>query len=78
MKTEQRGSEVLLSIVNSVSGLASTPGHGMALRNVRERLHLMHDVAARFEARRQGDEFHVNRHSPLKAQGKCSITTRAC
>lgn len=60
VKTEQRGSEVFISIVNSVSGLASTPGHGMALRNVRERLHLMHDVAARFEARRQGDEFHVH------------------
>jgi len=60
VKTEQRGGEVFLSIVNSVSGLASTPGHGMALRNVRERLHLMHDVAARFEARRQGDEFHVH------------------
>jgi two-component system sensor histidine kinase AlgZ len=57
--TAQRGGEVFLGIVNSVSGLASTPGHGMALRNVRERLHLMHDVAARFEARRQGDEFQV-------------------
>lgn len=59
VKTTQRGGEVFVSIVNSVSGLASTPGHGMALRNVRERLHLMHDVAARFEARRQGNEFQV-------------------
>jgi len=60
VRTQVRGSEVDLTITNTVSDLASMPGHGMALRNVRERLRLMHDVAARFEARREGGEFRVH------------------
>ena len=37
----------------------------MALRNVRERLHLMHDVAAQFEARPDGEVFRVRIVVPL-------------
>ena len=48
-----------MTIVNTVPEQPSLPGHGMALRNVRERLHLMHDVAAQFDARRDGDVFRV-------------------
>jgi two-component system, LytTR family, sensor histidine kinase AlgZ len=42
--------QAVVSIINSVPATASKPGHGMALGNVRERLLLMHDVAAQFEA----------------------------
>lgn len=47
------GDKVELGIRNSVADEASAqarPGHGMALRNVRQRLVLMHDVEATFEA----------------------------
>ena len=47
--TARRGSEVEIRVVNSVGLPARTSGHGLALRNVRQRLRLMHDVAARFE-----------------------------
>ncbi|RZL35320.1 MAG: sensor histidine kinase [Rubrivivax sp.] len=46
--TQRRGAEVEIRIVNSVGAPARTAGHGLALRNVRQRLGLMHDVAARF------------------------------
>ncbi len=45
----RRGAEVEIRIVNTVGAPARTVGHGLALRNVRQRLKLMHDVAARFE-----------------------------
>jgi len=47
--TARRGAEVEIRIVNTVGAPARTAGHGLALRNVRQRLRLMHDVAARFE-----------------------------
>jgi two-component system sensor histidine kinase AlgZ len=37
----------------------------MALKNVRERLHLMHDVAAQFEVQRVADGFRVQLMVPL-------------
>lgn len=52
--TLRRGAEVEIRIVNSIGAPSRTPGHGLALRNVRERLKLMHDVAARFDIK-QGD-----------------------
>ena len=59
VRTRVRRSHAVLTIVNSVPLQPSQPGHGMALRNVRERLHLMHDVAAQFDARRDGEWFRV-------------------
>ncbi len=35
------------------------PGHGMALHNVRERLRLLHDVAAECDVWRDGLLFHA-------------------
>jgi two-component system sensor histidine kinase AlgZ len=35
------------------------PGHGMALHNVRERLRLLHDVAAQCDVWREGEMFHA-------------------
>ena len=54
-----------VTVTNSVGAMPSTPGHGMALDNVRERLHLMHDVAARFEVQRQPGQFCVRLGVPL-------------
>jgi two-component system, LytTR family, sensor histidine kinase AlgZ len=59
------GRQVELQITNSVSAQPSKSGHGMALMNVRERLHLMHDVAARFEIHRMANDFQVRMLWPL-------------
>ncbi|MEO8296903.1 MAG: histidine kinase [Burkholderiales bacterium] len=48
----ERGT-VVLRIVNSLPAsdqALARPGHGLALRNVRDRLYLLHDVDLRFEA----------------------------
>ena len=65
IRTRVRLGRAVVSIVNSVPAAASRPGHGMALRNVRERLRLMHDVAAQFDTRRDGDVFRVQMVVPL-------------
>jgi two-component system, LytTR family, sensor histidine kinase AlgZ len=65
VRTRVRQGRALVSIVNSVPSTPSRPGNGMALRNVRERLRLMHDVAAQFETRRDGDVFRVQIVVPL-------------
>ena len=56
--------EILIS--NTVSAAPSRPGNGMALNNVRERLRLMHDVAAQFETRREARSFRVQIMVPLQ------------
>lgn len=60
--------QVLVSISNSMpagSSHPANPGHGIALSNVRERLHLMHDVAARFEVQQGPDRYRVHIALPL-------------
>lgn len=47
--TRVRGNEVEIRVVNTVGAPARTRGHGLALKNVKQRLRLMHDVAARIE-----------------------------
>ncbi len=68
VRTRVRLGRAVLSIANSVPtepSVPSVPGHGMALRNVRERLRLMHDVAAQFETRLDGGVFRVEVIVPL-------------
>ncbi len=65
IKATVQSRQVELLITNSVSALPSKSGHGMALNNVRERLHLMHDVAAKFEVQRTASEFQVRLMWPL-------------
>jgi len=55
--------EVLVS--NTVGEEPGSPGHGMALNNVRERLHLLHDVAASCTVSREGGLFHARMVLPL-------------
>jgi two-component system sensor histidine kinase AlgZ len=58
----QRG-QVVVQVSNTVGSEPSTPGHGMALHNVRERLRLLHDVAAQCDVWREptpdGELFHA-------------------
>jgi len=63
--TVRRGAEVEIRIVNSVGAPARTRGHGLALRNVRQRLNLMHDVAARFELESTDTRFALRILLPL-------------
>jgi two-component system sensor histidine kinase AlgZ len=65
VRTRNRRAHTVIVIDNTVSGGPSRPGHGLALRNVRERLALMHDVAAQFDARRDGERFRVQIVVPL-------------
>ena len=60
-----RRGQVVLTVRNSVGETPSRPGHGMALHNVRERLRLLHDVAAQCDVGREGDEFFVRVVLPL-------------
>ncbi|MEO7150340.1 MAG: histidine kinase [Burkholderiaceae bacterium] len=65
IRTRVRLGRVLISIVNTLPAEPSQPGHGMALHNVRERLRLMHDVAAQFDARQDAQAFRVDIVVPL-------------
>jgi two-component system, LytTR family, sensor histidine kinase AlgZ len=60
-----RRGQAEISIRNTVPLQASQAGHGMALENVRERLLLLHDVAAQFEVRRGQRWFSVHMVVPL-------------
>jgi len=65
IRTRVKVGRAVLSIANSVPKEVSRPGNGMALKNVRERLRLMHDVAAQFETRQEADVFRVQIVVPL-------------
>ncbi|RTL30135.1 MAG: sensor histidine kinase [Burkholderiales bacterium] len=57
VRTKVQSGRVVLTVSNSVPAetpAQSSAGHGIALRNVRQRLKLMHDVEADFEAGLQG------------------------
>ena len=64
----QRGQVVVL-VSNTVGDEPGSPGHGMALHNVRERLRLLHDVGAQCDVWREpgpdGDIFHARIVLPL-------------
>ncbi len=65
VRTRVKLGRAVLTIANSVPDQPSRHGNGMALRNVKERLRLMHDVAAQFETRLVGDVFRVQIVVPL-------------
>ncbi len=50
VSTQRRGSVVVIKVTNTVPAGSGAPGHGVALDNVRDRLHLLHDVEARFRS----------------------------
>ena len=65
IRTKVNLGRAVVSIANSVPKEVSRPGNGMALKNVRERLRLMHDVAAQFETRQEAEVFRVQIIVPL-------------
>ena len=65
IRTRVKRAHAVVSIVNTMPKQPSRPGNGIALRNVRERLRLMHDVAAQFETRLERDVFRVQIVVPL-------------
>jgi two-component system sensor histidine kinase AlgZ len=65
IRTRVKLGRAMVSIANTVSSHPSRPGNGIALRNVRERLRLMHDVASQFEAQQEGNIFRVQIVVPL-------------
>jgi two-component system sensor histidine kinase AlgZ len=60
-----RRGQAVVEVSNSVPEEPSAPGHGMALHNVRERLRLLHDVAAQFETWHEGGMHHARIVIPL-------------
>jgi two-component system, LytTR family, sensor histidine kinase AlgZ len=66
VRTQVRRGQAVVGIDNSLHGRPSRPGAGMALSNVRDRLALMHDVQAHFEARADGEVFRVRIAVPLE------------
>jgi two-component system sensor histidine kinase AlgZ len=65
IRTRVKLGRAVVSIANTVSTQPSLPGNGIALRNVRERLRLMHDVASQFDAQLDGKVFRVQIVVPL-------------
>jgi two-component system sensor histidine kinase AlgZ len=65
IRTRASRGRALVSIDNSLPAAPSQPGNGIALQNVRERLRLMHDVAAAFETQREASRFRVQIAVPL-------------
>ena len=60
----RRGQAVVL-VSNTLPDTPSTPGHGMALHNVRERLRLLHDMAGQCDVWREGGLFRARIIVPL-------------
>ena len=60
----KRGQAVVL-VSNTLPEVPSAPGNGMALRNVRERLRLLHDVAGQCDVWREGELFRARIIVPL-------------
>ena len=65
IRTRVRLGRAEVSIVNSLPRETSVPGHGIAQRNVRERLRLMHDVAGHFDVERRDGVYRVQIVVPL-------------
>ena len=60
----RRGQAVII-VSNTLTDEPSTPGHGMALHNISERLRLLHDVAGQCDVWREGNMFHARVIVPL-------------
>jgi two-component system sensor histidine kinase AlgZ len=60
-----RRGQAVVTVHNSVGEEPSAEGHGMALRNVRERLRLLHDVGGQCDTWQDAQGFHARITVPL-------------
>lgn len=65
ISTQLRGSTVLIKVTNTVPAGQGTRGHGLALRNVRDRLGLLHDVQGQFRSGLKDGVYQVRIEVPL-------------
>jgi two-component system sensor histidine kinase AlgZ len=65
ISTECRSSVVVIKVTNTVPSGQGAKGHGLALRNVRDRLALLHDVQSQFQAGLQDGVYQVRMEVPL-------------
>ena len=63
--TQKRGQKVHIRVSNTLPAAAGEKGHGIALRNVRDRLLLLHDVECDFRAGVKGGQYQVRIELPL-------------
>ncbi len=77
IRTERRGSMVVIEVINGLPPLRWAPeplprGHGIALANVRERLSLLHDVQAQFSAGIEQKNYRVRISVPVDEEKRWS------
>ncbi|WP_342616849.1 histidine kinase [Rhodoferax sp. GW822-FHT02A01] len=65
ISTQRRGSVVVIKVSNTVPAGPGRAGAGEALRNVRERLALLHDVQGRFSSGMRDGVFQVRMEVPV-------------
>ena len=65
IRTQRRGAMVLIQVHNSVPAGVGAEGAGVALRNVRERLALLHDVEGYFQSGFKDGEYQVHIEVPV-------------
>ena len=65
ISTQRRGSIVVIKVTNTVPAGQGCAGHGLALRNVRERLALLHDVQGQFRSGLKDGVYQVRMEVPL-------------
>ena len=65
VSTRVRGQVAIITVINTVPAGQGKGGHGMALKNVRERLRLLHDLQGQFHFSRTGDTFQARIEVPL-------------
>jgi two-component system sensor histidine kinase AlgZ len=65
ISTRCKGSVVVVKVTNSVPAGQGARGHGLALRNVQERLALLHDVQGQFKSGLMDGVYQVRMEVPL-------------
>jgi two-component system sensor histidine kinase AlgZ len=65
ISTQRRGGTVVIKVSNTVPAGPGPAGSGLALRNVRERLSLLHDLQGQFRSGTQDGVFQVRMEVPV-------------
>ena len=65
ISTQRRGSVVVIKVTNTVPAGQGERGHGVALRNVRDRLALLHDVQGQFRSALKDGVYQVRMEVPV-------------